>query len=107
MPRTEASGTIPALLVTAAERDPHGVWLRTDDGSATFAGAAGQVARLVDRLASVGVRPRDLVLVTTGAGVVFCWLRLRSGSLLAPIGLHWAVNGVGILASSVVWTLTT
>lgn len=47
------------------------------------------------------------VLVTTGAGVVFCWLRLRSGSLLAPIGLHWAVNGVGILASSVVWTLTT
>ena len=47
------------------------------------------------------------VLVTTGAGVVFCWLRLRSGSLLAPIGLHWAVNGVGILASSVVWQLTT
>jgi tRNA pseudouridine32 synthase/23S rRNA pseudouridine746 synthase len=47
------------------------------------------------------------VLITTGAGVVFCWLRLRSGSLLAPIGLHWAVNGAGIIASSVVWTLTT
>jgi len=47
------------------------------------------------------------VLVTTTAGVVFCWLRLRSGSLLAPIGLHWAVNGAGVLASSVVWALTT
>jgi len=47
------------------------------------------------------------VLVTAVAGGVLCWLRLRSGSLLAPIGLHWAVNGVGVIASSVVWTLTS
>ncbi len=38
--------TIPGLLATAAERDPAGVWLRTDDGTLTFAGAAGQVALL-------------------------------------------------------------
>ena len=47
------------------------------------------------------------VLVTTVAGFLFCWLRLRSGSLLAPIGAHWAVNGVGVLASAAVWTLTS
>ena len=47
------------------------------------------------------------VLVTTVAGLLFCWLRLRSGSLLASIGAHWAVNGVGVLASAAVWTLTT
>ena len=39
--------TIPALLLRAAERDPDGVWLRTDDGQLTFAGAVGcQVARV-------------------------------------------------------------
>ncbi len=38
------------------------------------------------------------VLTTTVAGVVLCELRRRSDSLLAPIGLHWALNGIGILA---------
>lgn len=37
------------------------------------------------------------VLFTGVAGVVFCVLRVRSGSLLAPILLHWAVNGFGEL----------
>lgn len=34
--------------------------------------------------------------VTTVAGVVFCWLRLASGSLLAPILAHWATNAIGL-----------
>jgi membrane protease YdiL (CAAX protease family) len=38
------------------------------------------------------------VLVTAVGGAVFCWLRVRSGSLLAPALLHWAVNGLGLLA---------
>jgi membrane protease YdiL (CAAX protease family) len=42
------------------------------------------------------------VLFTGAAGLVLCELRRRSGSLLAPIGLHWAVNGLGVLASAVV-----
>ncbi|MGW2660381.1 CPBP family intramembrane glutamic endopeptidase [Nocardia tengchongensis] len=46
------------------------------------------------------------VLATAGAGVVFTWLRRRSGSLLAPIALHWAVNGAGALAAAVVWHVT-
>jgi uncharacterized protein len=37
------------------------------------------------------------VLITGLAGAVLCWLRLRSGSLLAPIMAHWAVNGMGTL----------
>jgi uncharacterized protein len=32
---------------------------------------------------------------TALAGLVFCWLRLRSGSLLAPTLAHWATNGLG------------
>jgi membrane protease YdiL (CAAX protease family) len=32
------------------------------------------------------------VIATTIAGVVFCWLRLRSGSLVAPMLGHIATN---------------
>lgn len=35
------------------------------------------------------------VLTTTAAGVVFALLRLVSGSVIAPMGLHWATNGLG------------
>jgi membrane protease YdiL (CAAX protease family) len=45
------------------------------------------------------------VVVTVGftslAGVVLCWLRLRSGSLLAPVLLHWTVNGLGVIVALV------
>jgi membrane protease YdiL (CAAX protease family) len=34
------------------------------------------------------------VLTTTIAGVLFAGLRLVSGSVLAPMGLHWATNGL-------------
>ncbi|MEU5881774.1 CPBP family intramembrane glutamic endopeptidase [Spirillospora sp. NPDC047279] len=37
-----------------------------------------------------------VVVGTALAGVVFCELRRRSGSLLAPMGLHWALNGLGV-----------
>ncbi|MGW6860804.1 CPBP family intramembrane glutamic endopeptidase [Streptomyces xanthophaeus] len=37
------------------------------------------------------------VLFTAAAGVLFCELRRRCGSLLAPMGLHWAVNAFGYL----------
>lgn len=43
------------------------------------------------------------VLFTGLAGVVFCELRRRSGSLLASAGLHWATNGLGVLAAASVW----
>ncbi|MGW6425710.1 CPBP family glutamic-type intramembrane protease [Nocardia sp. NPDC055053] len=43
------------------------------------------------------------VAATAVAGVVFTWLRRRSGSLLAPIALHWSLNGAGALAAAIVW----
>lgn len=39
------------------------------------------------------------VLFTSAAGVLFCELRRRSDSLLAPIGLHWATNALGYLTA--------
>lgn len=35
-------------------------------------------------------------------GVVLCELRRRSGSLLAPAGLHWATNGLGVVGAALV-----
>lgn len=49
-------------------------------------------------LAAVGV-VLGIVVFTGIAGVVFAELRRRSGSLLAPMGLHAAVNIVGTVAS--------
>ena len=46
------------------------------------------------------------VLATAAAGFVFTWLRRRSGSLIAPIALHWSFNGIGALAAAVVWQLS-
>jgi uncharacterized protein len=54
--------------------------------SVVGADAAGMVARVV---VTVGF--------TSLAGALLCWLRLRSGSLLAPILAHWTVNGLGVI----------
>ena len=40
------------------------------------------------------------ITVTFAAGLFFCWLRLRSRSLVAPVMAHAAVNG---LALTVAW----
>ena len=47
-------------------------------------GAAGAALRVV-----------GTVVFTGAAGVLFCELRARSDSLLAPMLAHWAVNGLG------------
>jgi len=57
-------------------------------------GVLGTVAGVVLAVAATGV-----------AGFVFTWLRRRSGSLLAPIALHWSLNGMGALAAALVWHL--
>ena len=46
------------------------------------------------------------IVFTALAGIVFAELRRRSGSLLAPIGLHWATNGLGVLAAARVWAIS-
>jgi membrane protease YdiL (CAAX protease family) len=47
------------------------------------------------------------VVATGAAGFVFTWLRGRSGSLIAPIALHWSLNGMGAVAAALVWHLST
>ena len=54
--------------------------------SVVGSGVGGTIARVL-----------GTVLFTGAAGVLFAVMRDRSGSLLAPIGLHWAVNGCGEL----------
>ena len=49
-----------------------------------------------------------LAVAATGvAGFVFTWLRRRSGSLIAPIALHWSLNGMGALAAAMVFHMST
>ena len=45
------------------------------------------------------------VAFTALAGLVFGVLRHRTGSLLAPALLHWATNGLGVLAAARVWAV--
>jgi uncharacterized protein len=100
-------------------RRRHGTWVATSVSSALFG--------LWHVLPSLGLAASDqalgstvgrgtpgqalsvlgTVLFTGLAGVVFCELRRRSGSLLAPAGLHWATNGLGVLAAAAIWASGT
>jgi membrane protease YdiL (CAAX protease family) len=69
--------------------------LAADDqaiGSTVGSGSSGQAVSVL-----------GTVLFTSLAGVVFCELRRRTGNLLAPAGLHWATNGLGVLAATAIW----
>lgn len=59
-------------------------------GALVGGGTGGQVAVVI-----------AAVVFTAGAGLLLGELRRRSGSLLAAGGLHWAVNGVGVLVAAV------
>lgn len=67
------------------------------------------VAPTIVGLQANGVDPGSLagigaivgtVAVTSVAGAAFAWLRLRTGSLLAPMLAHWATNAFGLLAAA-------
>ena len=84
-----------ASLITSAL---FGLWhiaptLHTMSDNHVFRGEAGSVTGQV--LLVLGS-----IAVTFVAGLIFCWLRLRSRSLIAPIMAHVATNG---LALTVAW----
>ena len=88
-------GPWPASLITSAL---FGLWhieptLHTMSDNRAVAGASASVGGQV--LVVLGA-----VAVTFIAGLVFCWLRLRSRSLIAPVMAHVATNG---LALAVAW----
>jgi membrane protease YdiL (CAAX protease family) len=92
-------GTLTATVVSSVL---FGLWhvlpslgLAADNqaiGSAVGQGTSGQAISVL-----------GTVLFTGLSGVVFCELRRRSGSLLASVGLHWATNGLGVLAAASIW----
>jgi carnitine-CoA ligase len=82
------SGTIPRLLNAAAQRDPHGAWLRTDSVSLTFSGALARVAGVARSLTAAGIGRGDLVMVTARntPDYLMCWLALTSlGAVMVPV----------------------
>ena len=80
-----------------------GVWhvLPALDLARTNAAVAGSGGRARVALAVLGT-----VVFTTAAGVLFAELRRLSGSLLAPVLLHWATNAAGVLGSALAWALS-
>jgi len=74
------SRTIPQVLADAAARDPDGIWVRSDEGTLSFAGALGQVTKAALGLRDAGVGHGDLVMVTarTTPEYLICWLALTT-----------------------------
>jgi uncharacterized protein len=94
-----------ALAATAVSACLFGLWhvlpatdLARTNTSVQARTAAGRRRAVITVLATIAF--------TTLAGVVFAELRRRSGSLVAPIGLHWATNGLGVLAAARVWAIS-
>lgn len=87
------SGRRVATVVSSAL---FGLWhvLPALSGGAANASAIGVLG---DSTLGIVLRVVGTVIFTGLGGVVLCELRSRSDSLLAPIGLHWALNGLGEL----------
>ena len=86
--------TWPATLVSSAL---FGLWhiaptLNTMSGNSAVGGASTSPGGQV--LVVVGA-----VVVTFVAGLAFCWLRLRSRSLVAPFLAHCATNGLALVVA--------
>ncbi|MEU6673090.1 CPBP family intramembrane glutamic endopeptidase [Streptomyces sp. NPDC046925] len=84
-------GPLAATLVSSGL---FGLWhilpsLGLADASPVLGGAFGH------SVIGVIVVDAGAVLFTALAGCLLCELRRRSGSLLAPMGLHWATNALG------------
>lgn len=67
--------------------------------SADGSGAIGDASRGGGSTALVVV---GVVLAMTLAGMVFCWLRIRSKSLVAPFVAHWGINATAFFVAWVV-----
>ena len=85
------SGRWVATLVSSAL---FGLW---HVAPALAGGPANEAVSGVIGGGAIGVvlRVAGTVLFTGVAGVLLCELRARSDSLLAPMLMHWAVNGLG------------
>ncbi len=96
-------------VLLAAWRRVAGTWPAVVGSSAVF--GLWHVRPTLELLAANDVAQGTLaagsvvtaaVALTAAAGVVFCWLRLRSGSLAAPLVAHAALNSLALVAAFVV-----
>jgi membrane protease YdiL (CAAX protease family) len=74
-----------------------GVWhvLPTLNSLGTNPGASAASGSVLLQAGAVAL----VVLATAVAGMFFSWLRLRSGSILAPWLMHTGFNAIGYLGS--------
>jgi membrane protease YdiL (CAAX protease family) len=91
-------GPVPATLVSSVL---FGLW---------HVLPALDLARTSTAIGGGGLSRRRVVAVvagtvigTAGAGLLLGGLRAFTGSLLAPVAVHWAANGIGVLGSAWVW----
>lgn len=94
------AGTIPGLLLAAAERDSNGTWLASDSSSLTFGGAAAALSLTAQALSAAGVGKGGLVMLTarTTPSYLLCWLALTSlGAVAFAVNPRAApdANGLG------------
>src|SRR3954452_2553728 len=85
--RCVVAETIPEALALAAASYGDRVWIRTDNGTATFATAVGRVAEAARRLRAAGVEPGDRVLLTTRTTPAYlhAWLATTcTGAIAVP-----------------------
>jgi crotonobetaine/carnitine-CoA ligase len=78
-------GTIPRLLVAAADRDLDGIWIRSDSGTLSFGGAVAAVGKTAEVLRAAGVGKGDLVMITarTTPPYLLSWLAVTSLGAIA------------------------
>jgi membrane protease YdiL (CAAX protease family) len=89
-----AGRVLPLPAATAVSCAVFGVWhIRP-----TLGGLAAN--DLTEGPLATGAAVAATCLWTAAAGALFTWLRLRSGSLLAPALLHLATNSLGVLAAA-------
>ena len=83
-------------MATAVSSALFGIWHTLPSLSG---GAANHAADQIVGGGTTGAVLRTLgtILFTAAAGVLFCEIRVRSDSLLAPMLAHWSVNGVGTI----------
>jgi membrane protease YdiL (CAAX protease family) len=96
------SRDVGALGATVVSACAFGVWhvlpaldLALTNASVQWRPTAGRSRLAITILATA--------VFTTVAGIIFAELRWRSGSLVAPICLHWTTNGLGVQAAARVW----
>lgn len=76
-----------------------GLWHVVTAMSSVQSNAAGEV---LTSPAAQAAGVFATVIATAAAGMVFCWVRRRSGSVLGPVITHGALNGLAVVGSLVV-----